>query len=130
MVRRQVYLRPAGVPVGDQRFAYDVPLRHQPPLPRIAAVLPVIAHHEVAGVGVTLGARVSRPLFGYLPDALVAVAVSSASDVRLLQLVSVDQHLARLLDLHRITRRADDALDEVLGRVGGRLEDDDVTAAG
>src|SRR3990170_6917347 len=116
MVRRQVQLRAAVVPVGDQRLADNVLLRHVPTLSRVAAVLAVVAHDEVG------------PL-RHRPGPAGALTGRLARDIRLVvQRLPVHLHLAgRGLDLDHVAGDADDALDEVAVGIGGRAENDDVT---
>src|SRR3972149_10708509 len=115
MVRRQVQLRAAVVPVGDQRLAEDVLLRHEPTLSRVAAVLTVVAHDEVGALR-------------HQPGPAGALTGRLALDIRLVQRLLVHLHLAgRGIDLDHVAGDADDALDEVAVGTGGRAEDDDVT---
>src|SRR5580765_1079512 len=113
-------------PVGREHGPDQVLARHGTPAPRVARVAAVVAHEEV------------------LPDrhapALLAVGGVAVAplllDVRLVQLLVVDQDEALLVLVDEVARQADQPFDEdaalpaLLLRRGRGLEDHDLAAVG
>ena len=109
-------------PVGREDLADHVLARHGAPLPGVARLRAVVAHHEVLALRTwyVRGGRVSR---------------RRVRDVRLVELAAVDVDVGQAAlraELDPLARETDDPLDEraagaaALARRGRRLEDDDV----
>src|SRR5690606_17275483 len=87
------------------------------PASRVARTVPVIAQYKVAAFG--HGPRAGPPPIGH---GLLG------GKVWLLEHHTVDHDLPLLVDFDRFDRQPDDALDVVIARVAGEVEDNNVAS--
>src|SRR5688500_3907393 len=131
--------------IHDERLAFHQGVWHEAPIAAVVRVVPVVAQHEIAllrddqRTPVVTRWMIRRATRGSLFYEVISLpfevftgrifAGRGVRDVLRIEGAPVEPHDA-FAHLERVTREADEALDEILRRILRPLEDDDVTALG